>query len=466
MAAPDTPIVDADLAAADKAAEALAERARSGDPLLDKPSVSPERATELDDALAEVLKNSNPDGTGPKDSAAPAPELTPEQKAAADRQAAETAEAERKKAEALPKDDKPKGALDDLLADATAQPKDSKLADETDEIKLRSDASPKTRETFEKLKEVYKGRLDAATTQISDLSTRLKDVEAKLTAASAVKPEEVQALQRELAEHREFRVQFDTEHSTEFKQKYDTRIAANYEAIYERLTFHKLPAAELAALKAMPPDERDSVIEGFLEKLSSSPQSKRFIEAKLGDNLSAQDDRRRELEATRAKAGEILAAKAAEPVQTVEKRINAMSTILKPHLAGLDFMHLKEVPATLGAEEKKAVVAHNEFATYLQSLFKRAVLDDSVESRSDAALALPLAHYYKRELNVTRAQLKAANEELDGIKKAGRTSRIASTSAAPKPAGAAPKTNTNVDSGDAVDSLFAEITAAAPAGQL
>jgi len=443
------PAAVAALSDADKAAETLAKSGSQAD----KPFVDPARENELDDALADVLKNTTDDGTGPKEEAAPsaAPEPTAEEKAAAD-------EVARKAAEAPPAGEKKKGPLDNLLGNDKPEVKPVAAPDDADEIKLRSDASPKTRETFETLKTTYKARVDAATQRAEALDARVKELEAKVSATPTVPPE----LDAEVKELRAFRAQFDTENDPTFKGKFDAKLEANYNDIYNKLTEHGLPVADLANLKGLPPAERDAEIDGLLTKLEKSPASKRFIEAKLIDNQAVLDQRKKELADARANADTILKQKAQEPQVNLEQRVAAIGGILKPIITNLPWMHTKDVPASAGPEEKKALEAANAFALETQGYLRTAVLDDSVESRANAAIALPLAHHYKRELDLLQPKYDAVVKELEAIKKASRTSRTAQTAAKPAPAGGAPtKVNPTLDSGDAVDLLFAQAQAEA-----
>lgn len=450
----DVPDVAADaaLSNADAAAAALA---KSAHPQADKPNVDPAREAELDSALDAVLAETNPDGQGPKDT--PAPEPTEVEKAATAEAERKAEEARAKAAEAQPEEQpKKKGPLDNLLAPDKPEAKPAAAPDETDEIKLRSDASPKTRETFEQLKTTYKARVDVATQRANELEARVKELEGKIATVPTVPPE----LEAEVKELRSFRAQFDTENDPTFKSKFDAKLEANYNDIYAKLTDHGLPAADLANLKGLPPAERDVEIDGLLTKLEKSPASKRFIEAKLIDNQAVLDQRKKELAEARANADTILKQKAQEPQVNLQQRVEGIGKILKPIIANLPWMHTKDIPATAGPEEKKALEAANAFALETQGYLKTAVLDDSIESRANAAIALPLAHHYKAQLDILTPKYDAVVKELNAIKAASRTSRTAQTAAKPAPAGGQPAAvDTTKTSGDRVDDLFAQVQA-------
>jgi hypothetical protein len=88
----------------------------------------------------------------------------------------------------------------------------------------------------------------------------------------------------------------------------------------------------------------------------------------------------------------------------------------------------------------------------LRESLKTAILDHSPRSRAEAALAVPLAHYYKAQYTAANSQLEKVTKELEGIRRASQTSRTARTSANPSQAPVAQKNHEF--GGDAVDELF------------
>ena len=91
----------------------------------------------------------------------------------------------------------------------------------------------------------------------------------------------------------------------------------------------------------------------------------------------------------------------------------------------------------------------------MQEELKRAIVDDSPKTRAEAALAVPLAHFLRRELQTVSQQRDELQKQLDAIKAAGaisRTSRANGNAATPPPRPPEkPK-----ETGDALDDLFAE----------
>jgi len=439
--------VDPIIAAADAAAEALAKsqtESHSADS-------DPAREADLDAAFAEASKLTPPEGAefgkenaGVQTAIEGAPKPGEEPKPDADEAAAAAAAAEAAAAKTAPR----KGLLEDLEADPKPVPA---VEDPYGQVKLRSDASPKTRETFEQLKTVAKQREDAAALRATEAETKLTELQTKV--ADLEKRTVPDDVQNELKELRSFRAQFDTANDPEFRQKFDSRTNGNYESIYNKLTAHQLPAEELAKLKAFSPEQRDTAIEKFLSLLPTG--DRKFIEAKLLDNINVADERDRALQEARVKADEILAKRKGEPAQQVAQRDSAIAAKLKPVLQTLPWLHAKDIPANTAPEDKKRLEAHNEAANFYVSQLRKAIVDDSPEVRAEAALAVPLAHYFRTNFQAEKARADALQAKLDGITRASTTSRTARTDAGARgaqPPPAAVHQNTE----DALDALFEE----------
>ena len=459
IAIPSSEVPDPN-AEADRASEALLARTRQSPGADVKPSIDPHREDELDSALDEVLKQM-PEGTDQSKTAANQPEPKATNRPETTEEPSKTTEVPQEKPAAETPSAK-KGILDDLLGDAKADnppvtPSVTPPVDPYESTKLRSDASPKTRETFEALKSVAREREATANARAADLEKRLAEIEPKLKELETREvPEDVK---KELENLRAFRAQFDTENDPAFRNKYDSKIDSNYSSIYDRLKVHGLPDAEIAKLKSFSRDDRDRAIDSFLDKLPSP--DRRFIESKLVDNAGTFDNRQKELAEVRSNADKILAEKAKAPVEQVQKRYDAIAEVLNPLLQQLPWIHAKQIPASAGAEERKSIEAENAFALEAQNHLREAITDDSPAIRARAAIAIPIALQFKRELTSTRAQLEAVTKELEGIKKASRTSRTANSSAAPINPSAKPAAPRDQDSGDALDSIFAEINGSA-----
>jgi hypothetical protein len=437
---------------ADAAAEAMAAQMRAN-PGSDVLPSSPDAATsqDLDDLFADASKDAPPAEdpqadakreSGIKDEAKPADEKPSSEKP------------EDKPAETKPADEKPvakKGLLDDLLNSEKVEKKEK---DPYEDIKLRPDASPKTRETFENMKATAREREKAANDRAAALEKTVSELSEKVkaTEGKTATPE----IENELKELRAFRAQFDTENDPEFKSKYDTKLEQNYQTVYAKLKEHGLKDEVIATLKSLSQKERDENIETFLSKIPTA--SRRLIESKLVDNVSVSEQRRAELNEVRAKADQILADRAKAPVETTQKLETEIATRLRPALEKVDWIRVKEIPASVAGEEKARLEKANEFALFAQEQLRKAIVDHSSASRAEAALAVPLAYYYKAQSSELAAENASLKKELEGIRAASRTSRTARTSASPNPVAPKVESKHEASAEDTIDELFAAAT--------
>jgi hypothetical protein len=466
-------LASAVIADADRAAEAAAAASREGTPSVSvpAPSSSTSAASALDQVFEEVSKTAPVDTGDPlglENGGVPRPvEGAPKEPAAAPAPTPAPTPALTPAPSTEPA--APKTLLESVVQDGL-KPTEPKPADPkpTDDpyahVQLRSDAAPKTKETFAELKRLAHEREQAARQEAQAAAARTQELEKQLGEVQArlkefegrqVTPE----IDAELKELRAFRAQFDTEHDPEFRSRFDSRIDQNYEAIYGQLRAHGLPDSEVQKLREFDRETRDQNIEGFLEKLPAT--SRRLIEAKLGDNISVSEDRRRALAEARQKADHLLAERAQAPLKAQEQRDAEVAEALKPALQALPWMHVKHVPATATTAEREALEAHNKYAQEMQRMLGQAIADDSPKTRAEAALAVPVAHYYLRVAKELSAQVEALKKELDDIQQASATSRTARSTATARADAAKPAPSVNSDPGDALDAAFREATGAA-----
>lgn len=442
---------------ADRVAEELAKRNRQDL----KPEVTASREAELDEAFAAASQKAPPPEATPENfgrdnkgvpikvEGAPKEEKPPEE--IDDTLPAANPPPEQKPADTPSAEEPKKGLLEDLLAEPKT-PEQKPADDPYAQVRLRSDASPKTRETFENLKKIAQERETAALTKAEAAQKQLEELQTKV--AELEKRTVPDDVSNELKELRAFRAQFDTEHDPEFRSKFDGRIEQNYESVYAKLRAYSLPEAEIQKLKTFSPAQRDEAIERFLPKLPSF--DRKYIEAKLLDNVNTVDQRETALREARAKADELLKAKKEAPVVQTAQRDAKVAEILRPVLPKLPWIHVREVPSTAAPEEKKRIESENTFALQMQEALKAAIVDDSPQTRAEAAIAVPLAQFYRRELSAVTAQRDALQKQLDSIKAAGATSRTARSVASSTPPPAQPKP-APTNSADAIDQLWAEV---------
>ncbi len=418
-----------------------------------KPSVdlNDEAGAGLDKALAEVQADPDAQVSEPANPLAPAK--------AAPKPAEPAAPA------ADPKPDEPANPLDQLLKAATAEPAAPAPAPEKKDPyadhQLPANASKASREHFDRMKAAASADVQAATERATAAETKLAELDAQVKELQAKTTTLDPAIEAELKSLREHRALFDTANDPAFQQKFDGRISQNYETIYKELGRHGLPEGELAKLKAFPRQQRDAAIEGFLKQLDGDDAalaSRRLIEAKLVANFGVEDERNTELQATKAKADQIVKQSAAQPEAARKAAVDAAANIVAPKLKGLDFIWPKKIDAGTPPELKKQLEEHNVFALQLQDELKSALVNDDPETRATAALSVPLARFFARELAKTQASLKEANDKLARYAKAGATSRLADRAAPRSDVPVKPASLAAEDAGDAVDQLFTAAT--------
>ncbi len=447
-----------DLAAADRAAENLLRK--GGDVTL--AGIDPARESALDEAFAAVTPDSSdpaelgrenggvkpqvPGTPDPKPTAEPDPEPAPEPKP------------EPKPAAPAPKPEaKParKGLLDDVI-DEPAAPAPETPEQAYDKIKLRSDASPKTVESFTAQRNLALQRESAVRAELEAATKAKLELEAKLTEFEKNKgalPEEVA---KELKEHREYRALHDVSSRPEFKEKFDSKIDANYDSIYTLFKQEGFTDDKIAALKNMPETQRIQFIEGKVIPLLTDGQ-KRVVSAKIYENVNISEEKQKALDAARTDAEKILAEQREAPAKVRAQQDQEFAGVLRPKLQKLPFVYLKEIPSTATPAEKAELEAHNAFALELQDDIRRALAPETPEIRAEVISAVPIARYQSRQLKLVTARAEAAEAKLKAIAAAGNTGRLGKSAAAPVTP-AAPQRGTDVAAVDAVDALFSEVS--------
>lgn len=439
MSTPAIPGTNLDTAAADAAAEALL-KSPSADFRVE---VTPERESALDDAF--------------KEASAPEAPAEPKKEEVVETPPAKPAAAEPPKPAPAPEaTPAKKGLLDNLLPE-TPKPADP-AAEAFEAVKLRSDASEKTKETFANLKNIAQQQIATARQEaqkIADEKAALeKQIEELRTQAGKPAPE----VEAELKELREFRALRDVEGRPEFREKFTAKIEANEKEIYNLFRQEGMKEEAIAALQKMSPEARADYIESQVAPNLTAGQ-RRFVEAKLLDNVNVQAERTKALDAARSEADKIIAEQREAPVKEQEARITQMATHLKGFLNRLPFFHPKDIPTTATAEQKAEIEKSNALALELQDSLRTALIDDSPTTRAESALAVPLAKYYRLQHSQALARAEAAEAELEKIRKASATGRRLGQSASANPdAAVAPKPAENVDRDEALDALFKAAT--------
>jgi hypothetical protein len=452
----------ADLARANAEADQfIASRALS-----EKPDVSPEREAELDKAFKEVTGQQPPAGELGRENAGVVPHVdgTPDPAKAA-KPAEAPAPEEVEKAPAVqpipkpqptdPSPDGRKGLLDDLLDKPAEKPVD-KAAEAFDSVKLRSDASPRTQETFNNLKAIAQAQIAEERTKREEVENARAELQKQIEELQKSVGKLTPEVETELKELREYRALHDVSSRPEFREKFDTKVEANLKECYALFKEEGMTDSAIATLAKMEENARADYIESkVLPNLSTA--QRRFVEAKLLDNVNISGEKAKALDAARAEAEKILGEQKLAPQKQEEERVATLAAHLRKTLVRLPFFHTKEAPTTATESEKAEIEAYNKTALELQATIKAALLDNSPEGRAESVLAVPLAKYFRQQHAAALARAEKAEAELKAIQKAAGTGRRLGQSAAPAPAGGPPqKQSLSEDSGDAIDKLFAE----------
>lgn len=356
-------------------------------------------------------------------------------------------------------DDLIKSAQEEEKVPAEAPPKEEPVEKPYAEHALPANASQKSKDSFENLRKAAAEREQAQRTRADAAEARAAEAEKLATEAKAKIGVLTPELEQELKELREHRALFAREADPAFKQKYDTRQNGHYESIYNLLKVHQLREEFITELKAMPKKQRDAEIDrlvGLLEK----PEERRPFESQLLKIQTIEEERTQELADTRAKAAEVVKAEREAPKQQTQARLDEIANLVRPNLKDLGWIVVKDIPAGTPPELKKQLEGHNKFALEMQTSLRAAITDDSVQTRATAALAVPLSYYFAREARAAKAELAEVKAQLDRIKKAGATSRLAER--ASTKANVPVVSDVNADPRDVMDDLFKSASESAP----
>jgi hypothetical protein len=361
--------------------------------------------------------------------------------------------------------------LDDLLKNARVDeetpaepaPKERPAERKEDayaEHTLASNASQKSKDSFENLKRAAAERESAQRARAEAAEAKALAAEAALNEAKSKIGVLTPELEQELKELREHRALFAREQDPQFKQKYDAKASAHYEAIYAQLRLHQLPEEEITKVKAMSKADRDAQIEVWTAQLQQ-PSERRPIELRQMQLQQVEEERAQELAETKAKAAEILKAERVAPEIQTKQKIDQISDLVRPNLKGMTWFDVKEIPKDTPPEQRKALEASNARAIAYREHLRAAIMHDDVQTRATAALAVPLSYYYAREAQLAKAELELVKSQLARITKAGATSRL-SERASTKSEVPASKVNLDADARDIVDDLFKSASESAP----
>ena len=417
---------------ADQAAEAAAKTARSREVIAKRDVISgavdrskvgdlDDGGGALDSALAEVRANPELPVSG---DVTPAPGVPAAAKSKDDVPAEPTSATE-------PLDGG--DALDKLIAAATTTPETSKPQVEPPLVEPRSDpyaehqlpanASQKSKDSFANLKSKAGTDLRAAVSRAEAAEARIQQAEREAEEARAQVGKIPTEVETELKELREHRALFDTQHDPEFRKRFDVKIDRSYEAIYTRLLAHQLPQKEIDVLRAMKSADRQASIDNMVAQLGDASQRRPF-EIELMSIAQFERDRDAELAETKGKAETIIKQRVEAPKAEAARRVNEVVELVRPRIDKLAFLKVQKVDVNTPPELKKKIEADNEFALSLQQELAEAIRAETPETRTKAAIAVPLSLFFMRELTARNAEVAELKVRLEKITKASSTSRL------------------------------------------
>lgn len=363
----------------------------------------------------------------------PATEPTPEEKAAADKLAAEkaTAEAEKKKADEFFKD--------------TPQ--------------LPPNASVKSVEAFSTVKLRAAQEISKLQQELEAVRKSSKELEEKSKAPAP----ELEAANKELAELRAWRAKLDVDADPKFKD-FDKQMDKSRDTIYELLKQSPVVSQKVIdQIKGFGgPDNSD--LSKLFEAIKD-PTLQRMVETKILDIKTAHIEKEQAIKATKGNVQQWMEEqkKAKETESTT--RLETTKKELDSFLGGLDWFRGVTPDAKATDEEKKSIEADNALAKQLRGELESAVGDDSPRTKAILLTGLVQLTRLQKVHEGTLAKLAAKDKELTEAKafvekiKASSTSRLRESGAPVD--GKLPKVQQdvfNTPATSALDALAAQIT--------
>jgi hypothetical protein len=370
----------------------------------DKINLSPEHRADsmaaLDALAAEHLKpaegtppaNENPPGAEDVDLGTP----SAEEKAAADKKAAdEKAAVEKAAADKKTTDSQPEIKAKDGTPAAKDGATKGEPEDDFKKIQLPPHARPKSGEAFDQVKTVAREKINGLNTQVTELTTRAQAAESRVkeleTAQNTLSPE----IQSELEDLRKFKLSHDVESDPTFSQ-FSTDLNKNNESIFAKLKSAGISEENLAKIKEIGLDSLEW--EPILSKMSL--QTRRYIEAKLVENVTLAEKRDEALANARNNATEFLKERSGREAKELIAAANDW-TVKLPWTAQ------QQVPANATPEQKAAIESANKFARESMSNLQQWLQAKGPKQIAELAVGTMIAYKNKADLEALQAQHKS-----------------------------------------------------------
>lgn len=288
---------------------------------------------------------------------------------------------------------------------------------ELDKLELGPHARPETRDQFAKVKEISRAAVQKAEKELETLRQQLAEASKKAETAGTLPPE----AKTELEELRKFRRMYDIERDPQFREQFDARVAKNSESILAKLAEIGVAEEKLAKIKEL--GVQNVKWDPILDKLPAIPR--RFIEGYLIDNEKALHERSQAVEAAKTEAEKWEAEQKTKPQKQREQFWGEAVEHLKTVVAQIPWATIKEVPVGATPEQKAEIEAHNKFIAESADELNRLIVDESPSAKADMALAVPMAKYFKGQLDRANARI-AALEKIEAEYNKVRSARTLS----------------------------------------
>lgn len=294
--------------------------------------------------------------------------------------------------------DKPEGKPGDSGSPQPEGSVEKSLEDELNEVELPKYSKPTTAESFAKLKEIAKRRVEEVSAKAAEYEAKLKEVSEKLEGSLS------DAEKKELEDLREFRAKVDVESHASFSD-FDNKIANNDKVVLAKLKEAGLPESHLKKIQ-----ELGGITNVNWEPVfkNLSPNLKLLIERKVGESEALRADKLVAIEEAKQNAGKFLSQVKTQALKRVED--TALEIASK-----LDHLKVPTIPKDATPEQKALLEKRIEVIKEINSKIGEWAKDDSPDSRAEFVVGTALAHLYSRQLAYTEKQLAGIDEKHQGV---------------------------------------------------
>jgi hypothetical protein len=342
------------------------------------------------------------------------------------------------------------------IAQAAENEKHLKRAGELfkDSPALPPNASPKSAEAFSSIKIRAAQEISARDQKIEEMVKQIED-------AKKPAPEQLQR-EKELEEHRQWRLKMDVDFDPKFKE-FDKSIGQQREFIYAQLA--KSPAVTPEVIEQIKKiGGPDKVNLSKLFEAIKDPTLQRLVESKVADIEMAKYNKEQAVTAAKGNLSKYLEERQQQLAQETSAARHTTVSSLEGMLGKLDWFSERKLEASADETAKKEAEEHNKFLTDLKGQLSAAVQDETPEMRAILLTGMAQLFHLQRRVPALEARAAAAEKELGEVKvkwDAVRNSSRSRLQESQAPAGGIPaqKTGTNFNerASDALDNIARQV---------